>query len=375
MSSSENDIILNIELFDKDKKSFFKKGAIQIDDCYIVIKDSKEIEKLGNQSEIKNELLLFNASISPNNVNIISLYNVVVGNNIYQKKSIFDEIDKNNLWYIIQSEKIEKINDKYFLVEGDIIKLGNKKFLINEIKIINYDEKEEQNEKEDSKGNNNYSNFNENAENFFGEISKAKKCKLCPTYNVPLCECNKKSHFSCFQYDEDQKNDKSDENKKKKNDIIIKNIEKNNKICAKSFHIKNFFCKNCKCQYSFQYKIKNKDFPLESIKIKRQYDDYIIMESLDDNDKTVFIIYLNESIIKIGKSENSDIIIEDESIKNEHAVIKYDKKNGKVWIESLSNDYYDFDNAVLVREEILVNSDKILLKINDNVLIANAQYD
>ena len=99
------------------------------------------------------------------------------------------------------------------------------------------------------------------------------------------------------------------------------------------------------------------------------------MESLDDNDKTVFIIYLNESIIKIGKSENNDIIIEDESIKNEHAVIKYDKKNGKVWIESLSNDYYDFDNAVLVREEILVNSDKILLKINDNVLIANAQYD
>ena len=70
MSSSENDIILNIELFDKDKKSFFKKGAIQIDDCYIVIKDSKEIEKLGNQSEIKNELLLFNASISPNNENI-----------------------------------------------------------------------------------------------------------------------------------------------------------------------------------------------------------------------------------------------------------------------------------------------------------------
>ena len=130
--------------------------------------------------------------------------------------------------------------------------------------------------------------------------------------------------------------------------------------------MKNFFCSNCNCQFSYEYILpKPEDKRLNSINYTPNEDkDFIILESLGTEDKTVFFVFLtDDDIIIIGNNnENSDIVINDESIKEKHAKIYLD--NEKIWIESLNN---DFDVNVLVRNEILLNENKILLKVKNNV--------
>ena len=86
----------------------------------------------------------------------------------------------------------------------------------------------------------------------------------------------------------------------------------------------------------------------------------MILESLGTKDKTVYIIKLLEKGVRIGKSDKNDIIINDPSIKDEHALIQYDNTSGNIRINSLCND--DFNTFVLVRNDIELNHKIILLK-------------
>ena len=393
---------LIIELYDTATKSFKKKESLIIEDSYICLNKDNKILNLKEQSEIDDNSFLFHASI--NTQFNIEIDNLIVDNNIYQKKEIFEEID-DNLWYIIQSNRKE-INGNYFLTEGDIIKLGNIKFLVNEINLGN---KVESEKKEDDLENNiAYENINIEAEPYISNIiEKYKYCRICSkTFKFSICECEKETHFSCFQEyntkkyfpknnnntkkndpesDNNTKNDNPEsdgtntknnktENDQKNEDNTIKyDPTKDNGLIK--FDLKQFFCENCQCQYSFRYILQSGESQYSFNFEPPDEDNYIILESLGTDDKIVYVIILNKEKIKIGNGDKNDINIEDESIKEEHAVINYDEKKGKIGIESLCED--EFNTCVLVRDEIEINQKEILLKAGKNVFIVSTEslYD
>ena len=380
-NENENKIKLIIKLYDTSLNNYGKRKILEVDDDYIVLNNNNEIIKTKYQSDSENNennCFLFYAEIKQikDDFNIY-IDNLISENNIYQNLALIDEIDKN-LWYVIQSRKKGKegkkrINKNYFLLEGDIIKLGNKKFLINEINIDYYikEKKSLHKKKEDNNDEKKmkiYEDINLEAEQFLsGEIKNYRKCKLCETYNIQICDCEKISHFFCFA-----SNINNPEKKLVQNIIDINNND--NKVIK--YYLPNFFCSECNCQYSFRYKIPEKNTFLNSVQFDTIVrDNYMIMESIGSKDKTVFIIFLSKGNIIVGNDKNkeNDIIIEDPSIKEQHAKIFFDTKKGKVKIESLNEN--DFDTSVLVRKEILLSENKILLKVENNVFIVNALKD
>ena len=341
---------IKIGLYDYESKQFKKLEFDLKDDIFIVLENNKEIGQKQNQSDIEDNCFLFHSNFQFVDNEIYNIYidNLVSENSIYQNKEIIDDLD-NNLWYVIYFDKDKKIENKYYLIEGDIIKLGNMKFLVNKINInLNRDKKD-----------NAYINYqnivNINANPFLShELPTYKKCKMCEkTYYIPLCKCRKITHFSCFQkfYNDSQNN--------------RLHIEKNKSKNVTKYCIKNFFCSKCNCQYSYEYKLpkkENKD--LKSIEYKLNDEmNYIILESLGTKDKTVYFI-TKDNIIIGNKNKDNDIIIDDESITEKLAQIYFDQDVGKIWIKNLSN---DFNTSVLVRNEFLLNDEKILLKVRNHV--------
>ena len=358
------DIKLNIQLFDFASKNFKAELSFKIEDDYFCMTKKNELIKKENQSDIGDNFFLFHAYINESNNIVID--NIFVGNYIYQRQSLIDELD-NYLWYIIQSNQKEEKNKKYNLIKGDIIKLGNIKFLVNEIIIENNieskndSEKEEEEKEEEKEEKNKFGNVisnencNINAEPYITNIiSKIKDCKFCSSYNFSICECQKISHFSCFQKINNKKL------KKEKNNNVIK------------YYIKDFFCKKCNCQFSFRYE---SSLLLETFDFDYPENNYIILESLGTQDKTVYVIDLNDKEIKIGKSDKkeNDLIIEDDSIKDEHAVIKFDEKTGNVSIESLCKD--EFNLSVLIRDEIELSEGECIFKVRNNIFSLNMVKD
>ena len=342
---------IKIGLYDYESKKFEKTVLDLKDDNFIAIDDDKKLFQIIEQSEIKNKCFLFHSDFQIINNEIYNIYidNLVAEKVVYQNKEILDDLE-NNLWYVIYSDTDKKIDNKYYLMEGDIIRLGNSKFIINKININFYNNERYNNQKY-------YQNkINISANPFFNGTQIYKKCQMCQeTYYIPICACQKTIHFSCFQklYSEPQNN---------KNKIEISTTNNVTK-----FFIKNFFCSQCNCQYSYEYKIPNPiNKELKSINYEpNDLIDYIILESLATKDKTVYIIYFTKDKITIGnKNEDNDIIINDESQKEIHVQFNFDKDEGKIWIENLNN---DFEINILVRNEFLLSDEKILLKVKNHV--------
>ena len=338
---------LNINLYDRASKNFKKLETLKIEDSYICIDKNEQIINLENQSEIEDNTFLFHANMNYKGESdriIMEINNLLPENVTYQNKEVIDDID-NNLWYIIRSNTNKNIKKNYILTEGDIIKFGNLKFLINKINIVTNIKIND--EIKDNEGENTipYENCNYGAQVFISnEIKKYKLDRFCYSYNLSLCECGQYIHFPCFKNSNDKK-------------IISEEINED----IKKFYLKYFFCEKCKCQYSFSYIIRNENDFLDSFTVERPFDeDYMILESLGTKDKTVYIIKLLEKGVRIGKSDKNDIIINDPSIKDEHALIQYDNTSGNIRINSLCND--DFNTFVLVRNDIELNHKIILLK-------------
>ena len=308
---------IKIGLYDYESKQFKEYKLDLKDDIFVVLNEKKEIIQKENQSEIEDNCFLFhsNFNIVDNEIYNIHIDNLVAENNIYQNKEIIDDLDNNF-----------KINNE-----------NNDKVSINYKNIINI-----------------------NANPFFShELQTYKKCLMCErTYYIPLCKCDKNIHFSCFQkFYNDPKNNK------------IK-IETNKSQNVTKYYIENFFCSKCNCQYSYEYKIP-KIKNLKSIyHTLNDYMNYIILESIGTKDKTVYIITKDNIIIGNNNKEN-DIIIEDNSIKEKHAQIYFDHINGKIWIRNLSD---DFDTSILIRDEVLLNDEKILLKVKNHVFYLKQKY-
>ena len=342
MSSASNKnkkyrLKLTYQINSKDEKLIIEKES------FIVKNDKGIIKNIRKQTDInpEKEEILFEIS---NKKNIIKLQNVINEKNTCDPNDL-DILDKR-IWYIINSE-----NNEYYLYQNDIIKFGNMKFAVNEINLIEDDgDDEEIKKKKENDINNNdnkYKDLNENSNLILDIVpffENSKRCRFCDSYNVNLCKCKEFKHLKCLQ-----KNIKS---KTKINETEI----------IKSYIIDDFYCNKCNINYPFKLK-PTKDTTLNLIDINYpEFENYIVLESLgyknkeNENKKIIYLLVLNDKIIKIGKNKDNNIVIDDGSISDKQAIIKFDKKNKKIILENKSE---KFNTFVLGRNPLKMNESKI----------------
>ena len=98
------------------------------------------------------------------------------------------------------------------------------------------------------------------------------------------------------------------------------------------------------------------------------------MESLghknknNEFNKSVHLIQLSDNPIKIWRKDNNDIIIDDSSIKDEHADIFLDN-NKEVILKNLN----DSETDILLREKLIINENKIHIKTKNVEIEANLE--
>lgn len=389
-----------------DKKNDKSEKKIN-EDCYLILSKNNEIKykkilKEFNPNEDQAILCRMRKSFKRNDYEII--------NPINEQKININQIDKyyldDKIWY--------PINQIYSLNENDIIKFGkNKKYEvlkknssfkeekekikndnfnmnnnINYISIINKNAKPIHNidikpNQYKINSNKNYEKINEdkNGDESKDETYSESKNKIsrieienetikecndkCWLYNglnsdkenplIRLCHCNKFIHHKCL----------------KGNLAKEISLKENSKHTVKEYTSKNFNCKECLKPYHFRFRIPEFDKIYEIIDLNLPKEkDYICLESLDcikedketkekRNIKTIYIVELYDQDINIGRQSNNDIIDDDISISKKHAVLKYNRKNGNLFLENKNSKNGTF---ILVRGNIKIK-EKTFLKI------------
>lgn len=321
----------------------------------------------------KGEELIFYLRISKNN--IFTIENPLQKK---MKKTIKNINNLNNkLWYIIKSNfnRFDDNNKVYYLNINDIIRFGNSKYElimkntnINNINIENNNQIVIQNKY-------GINNLNKNSESIFcdncpNKFIYSKKneditCRICfdntSNINNPLiilCKCHDFIHYDCL-----------------KRWIKTKiNIIENRKKNVLSYYSKKYNCDVCITPYPLTFKISeiNKVYNLIDLQLPTNIN-YFVLESLDNirnngNLKAIHIIKLTGENINFGRNEDNDIIDFHPSVSRKHAVFKYNTNNGEIYIENQSE---SFDTAVLVKNSISINKEKIDLEIGRTIVTAN----
>lgn len=368
---------LNLELFDENDKYIDKTNKIITESTYLV-RTGNIIKTEIKQSNIQEkEELLFHIRMRKDN--FIKIEKPIYKDNLFQTKDSINILEKN-LWYAIS-----KNENKYVLCENDIIEFGKMKYIVNEIFLMSDDEDEGNgddihNDKGDKnvQANDDYKYLNKNKQPYYVQIPKIenyKKCKFCDDYNICLCNCKDKYiHLPCLK---EKLKDKQSENTNvgQSENTNVKQLE-NKKQTIISYYIKKYNCKVCETTFPIKISVKEKQNPLEIIEIEKpEYSNYIVLESLrnnykkeDEYDKSIHVIKLTEDVIKIGRNEQNDLVIDDPSIENEHAILKYDEKNKEIILENLT----EKDNTfVFIRNGFKMNENKIKIKIGKTLIEAN----
>ena len=362
------------EIFDYSLKELKEINSFLEQSTFIVSKKDHAIIRVDNQSSIESkngEKLLFHIRKNKTNANYI-LENPLPSKISNNNTDIFDL----KLWFVLNNEKNENqqniykiINEDYFLHENDIIKFGNVKYIVFELHI---DSKEINNNEEEyetaNNENNNYdiNELNKNAGPILDFYPSPKEsynspneknniiCHICKKFEcseenpiIKFCNCNS-FHFFCL-----------------KTEIKEKIIKKTNHKNVKSYYINGINCKNCNFIYPLKFKISEKIYDL--IDIKKPSGNFLILLSIETKIyygymKLIHVVELNEQeiTITIGRESTNDVINPDPSISRQHAIIKYNQKNGKVLLKNLSKKY---GTLVLIKKSLKLNENKIQLQI------------
>ena len=140
---------------------------------------------------------------------------------------------------------------------------------------------------------------------------------------------------------------------------------------------KHFNCDKCLKPYRLRFRIPKFDKIYELIDLTLPEEiDYIYLESLDyikdnNNIKMVHIVQLIDEEITIGRKDNNDIIINDISISREHALLRYDKNNGNLFLEDKNG---KFGTLVLVRGNIKITEEKTYFQIGKTYMEVKEEY-
>ena len=411
----------------------YKSGSseiLQVNDTisknvYVIRKRNNRIIKAYQNSEYNDEdeiLFLIRKSFKTQKFEIVNPVRKLLKKNDYNINAL-----NRRMWYIVKPKDYynENINEEYDLNENDIIKLGRRKFEIikkninakekrfdinqdNDIysisemnqkkgSIFNIDlepdyyqitEKEiekkisQENEKnllktndltpENSEINNKVSNINtqDNIDDDFNNNNGNEElCRICFDYkstkNNPklrLCQCKDYIHYECLKAYLSTKLE----------------IHENEKGNVRTYNCNKFNCDVCLAPYPLRFRIAefNKLYELIDINMPKELD-YVILESLDyikdnGNIKTVHLVELNDEEINIGRYDTNDIIDTDISVSRKHAVMKYNKETGSLFLENLSE---KFGTLVLIKGNIKMNDKKIHFQVGKSYIVANLVDD
>ena len=312
---------------------------------------------------------------------------------------------RNSCWFVFKKSKMEDNGFRYQIREGEILRFG---LVIAKIKKIKIGSKENDinkslnksinNDEIDYKENNikihkickkktepnlhiltlsigpekvKNSNLNKNKNNIYNnkstlyDICKTKKlkiklpkiCRICYSEEDPIndidnpfvepCQCSgsvKYVHLNCL--------------KEWIHTKYIINIEKNENFLF--FIIKPLECDICKSIFPDYIKHNNKSYQL--IDFEPEFQNYFIMESLTlDKNKNRFLYLISldkNKILKLGRGNDSDIIIGDLSVSRVHSVLILDNK--KIYIEDNNS---KFATLVLVQTPMLKLTNNLPLYI------------
>ena len=312
---------------------------------------------------------------------------------------------RNSCWFVLKNSKMEDKGFRYKINEGEIMRFGLVIVKITKIKIGNNGQdinksinKSLNNEEIDYKENNikihkiskkrtepnlhiltlstapekiKNSNLNKNKNIVYNnkstlyDICRTKKlkiklpkiCRICYSEEDPLddlnnpfvepCQCSgsvKYVHINCL--------------KEWIHTKYIINIEKNENFLF--FIIKPLECDICKGIFPDYIKHRNKKYQL--IDFEPEFQNYFLMESLTiDKNKNRFLYIIsldNNKILKLGRGNNSDIIIGDLSVSRVHSILILDNK--KIYIEDNNS---KFATLVLVQSPMIKLTNNLPLYI------------
>ena len=135
----------------------------------------------------------------------------------------------------------------------------------------------------------------------------------------------------------------------------------------------------CYKPYPLRFRIPEYDRIYELIDLNKPSEfDYIILESLDfikdniNNLKIIHVVTLNEDEINIGRNESNDIIDPDISVSRKHAILKFNKKTGKLYLENLSE---KFGTLILIKGNIKMKEKKIHIQVGKSYIQAHLKKD
>ena len=388
-------------LFDYGYKYPYELEYQVKNDCFFFLnffnENANKIEKKESQFEYNSNIndILFHVrkSFKNNNYEIINPLN----NNMKKNEKNIKYLN-NNAWYVIKSnpeylfDNYDNYNEDYILNENDIIKFGVKKYEIikkyiknKSINDQNYYNISDMNEKSglvfniDLKSTQYIISMNDEEEDLFPNSrieeekeEKKKKCRKCEKYDVSeenpllcICKCKDYIHYECLKEILNESN----------------NIEISKNQNVKIYKYRKFICNKCSFLYPIKFKIKNDNKNEEKIFSLLKFNtesDYIILESLDDikdkkhkknNDKTIYIIEFNNSKeVNIGRdTSKNQFIIEDVSVSREHALIKYNKEDGKLILENKSKKY---GTSVLIKGNIKMKEKEINFQVGNSYIMA-----
>ena len=386
--------------------------AAYTDSVNIIREKNKIIEEKQHyiyDDEIEGQILLYirKSLKDKNSFEIVNPIRKFIEKNEYNINDL-----NRRPWFIVNTQNgYNNENEEYNLNEGDIIKLGRRKFeiikkninanyktisldnpenynisKINEKKgsIFNINIKKNQYKinkrkignkkiiKDDSENNSLGNEINdpnniedEDTENeSVIEENENEKCRICfgskstrENPRLKLCSCHDSIHFECLK-------------------AYLKTkieIRENEKLTVKTYICNKYNCDVCLKPYPVRFRIPEFDKIYELIDLNRPPElDYIILESLDyikehNNLKILHFVELNGDDIKIGRYDTNDIIDTDISVSRKHAILKFNKENGKLYLENLSE---KFGSLILIKGNIKLKEKNIHFQVGKSYIKA-----
>ncbi len=148
-----------------------------------------------------------------------------------------------------------------------------------------------------------------------------------------------------------------------------------------SYRCDNFGCEVCLKPYPLNFIVnyngETRNFCLVDGLNRPENTNYMILESLTcikhkKNIKNIFVVELIDSEITVGKMEDNDIIINDDTISRYHAIFKYDKNNGNISIINKGR----YGTSILIKNNVKLNiGEKIYLQIGRTYIEAEVKED
>ena len=391
--------------YKSDITNINQADAAYTDSVYIIREKNKIIEEKQHyiyDDEIEGQILLYirKSLKDKNSFEIVNPLRKFIEKNEYNINDL-----NRRPWFIVNTQNgYNNENEEYNLNEGDIIKLGRRKFeiikkninanyktisldnpenynisKINEKKgsIFNINIKKNQykinkrkigNKKiiKDDSENNSLGNEINDPNNIEDEDTENEneKCRICfgskstrENPRLKLCSCHDSIHFECLK-------------------AYLKTkieIRENEKLTVKTYICNKYNCDVCLKPYPVRFRIPEFDKIYELIDLNRPPElDYIILESLDyikehNNLKILHFVELNGDDIKIGRYDTNDIIDTDISVSRKHAILKFNKENGKLYLENLSE---KFGSLILIKGNIKLKEKNIHFQVGKSYIKA-----